>query len=94
LSPWIGLGTRMPVSAIVDNFDYGLSVAEICEQFELCVGHNGRCQVRTFMQTGWPVQLTNGQLLKSAEDAGFDVMVTSDQNVCCRQNLVGRRIGP
>lgn len=28
-------GTRMPVSAIVDNFDYGVSVAEIVEQFEL-----------------------------------------------------------
>jgi uncharacterized protein (DUF433 family) len=26
-------GTRMPVKAIVDNFDYGLSVAEISEQF-------------------------------------------------------------
>jgi uncharacterized protein (DUF433 family) len=28
-------GTRMPVSAIVDNFDYGVSVAEISEQFEI-----------------------------------------------------------
>ena len=28
-------GTRMPVSAIVDNFDYGLTVAEISEQFEV-----------------------------------------------------------
>ena len=28
-------GTRMPVSAIVDNFDYGVSVAEIAEQFEI-----------------------------------------------------------
>jgi len=28
-------GTRMPVSAIVDNFDYGLSVAEISGQFEV-----------------------------------------------------------
>ena len=28
-------GTRMPVSAIVDNFDYGVSVAEIAEQFEV-----------------------------------------------------------
>jgi uncharacterized protein (DUF433 family) len=27
-------GTRLPVSAIVDNFDYGVSVAEIAEQFE------------------------------------------------------------
>jgi uncharacterized protein (DUF433 family) len=26
-------GTRMPVSAIVDNFDYGVSVAEISQQF-------------------------------------------------------------
>jgi uncharacterized protein (DUF433 family) len=28
-------GTRMPVHAIVDNFDYGVSVAEIAEQFQL-----------------------------------------------------------
>ena len=28
-------GTRMPVNAIVDNFDYGVSVAEIAQQFEL-----------------------------------------------------------
>ena len=31
-------GTRMPASAIVDNFDYGLSVAEIAEQFEISPG--------------------------------------------------------
>ena len=29
------LGTRMPADAIVDNFDYGVSVAEIVEQFEV-----------------------------------------------------------
>ncbi|MGO9649016.1 conserved hypothetical protein [Candidatus Sulfotelmatobacter sp. SbA7] len=28
-------GTRMPANAIVDNFDYGMSPAEIAEQFEL-----------------------------------------------------------
>jgi uncharacterized protein (DUF433 family) len=28
-------GTRMPVDAIVDNFDYGVSVAEIAQQFEI-----------------------------------------------------------
>ena len=27
-------GTRMPANAIVDNFDFGLSVAEIMEQFD------------------------------------------------------------
>jgi uncharacterized protein (DUF433 family) len=29
------VGTRMPVNAIVDNFDYAVSVAEIVEQFEV-----------------------------------------------------------
>jgi uncharacterized protein (DUF433 family) len=29
------VGTRMPVNAIVDNFDFGVSVAEIVEQFEV-----------------------------------------------------------
>ncbi len=28
-------GTRMPVSAIVDNFDYGVSPAEIAVQFQI-----------------------------------------------------------
>ena len=28
-------GTRMPANAIVDNFDYGVSLSEIAEQFEL-----------------------------------------------------------
>lgn len=28
-------GSRLPVSAIVDNFEYGLSVPEISEQFEV-----------------------------------------------------------
>jgi uncharacterized protein (DUF433 family) len=28
-------GTRLPVGVIVDNFDYGVSVAEISEQFEV-----------------------------------------------------------
>jgi len=28
-------GTRLPVDAIVDNFDYGVSAVEIAEQFEI-----------------------------------------------------------
>ena len=27
-------GTRMPVDAILNNYDYGVSIAEIAEQFE------------------------------------------------------------
>jgi len=32
-------GTRMPVNAIVDNFDYGVSAVEIAEQFEIPLDH-------------------------------------------------------
>jgi uncharacterized protein (DUF433 family) len=28
-------GTRMPANAIVDNFDYGVSTAEIADQFQI-----------------------------------------------------------
>lgn len=28
-------GTRLPVSVIVNNFEYGVSIAEIAEQFEV-----------------------------------------------------------
>jgi len=28
-------GTRMPVNAIIDNFDYGVSAPEIAKQFEI-----------------------------------------------------------
>jgi uncharacterized protein (DUF433 family) len=31
-------GTRMPADAIVDNFDYGVSVDQIAEQFEISPG--------------------------------------------------------
>lgn len=44
------------------------------------------------MQTGWPVQLENGKLLRAAEDDGFDVLVTADQNIQYQQNLTGRKL--
>jgi len=28
-------GTRMPANAIIDNFEFGLTIAEISEQFEI-----------------------------------------------------------
>ena len=40
----------------------------------------------------WPDQLENGELLKVAEQSGFDVMVTSDQNIRYQQNLTGRKL--
>src|SRR5258708_37075296 len=40
---------------------------------------------------GWD-ELENGELLKEAEAAGFEVLVTTDKNLCYQQNLKGRKI--
>jgi hypothetical protein len=42
--------------------------------------------VQTAWQRGWD-KLKNGELLKAAEDAGFDVFVTPDKNILHQQNL-------
>lgn len=48
--------------------------------------------VRTFEEMGWHPQLGNGDLLTAAEATGFDVMITSDQNIRYQQNLAGRKL--
>ena len=49
-------------------------------------------EVRTFVEMEWRPQLENGELLKAAEASGFDVMVTSDQDIIYQQNLTGRKL--
>ena len=49
-------------------------------------------EVRTFEQLDWDFQLENGKLLDAGEAAGFDVLITSDQNIKYQQNLAGRRL--
>jgi hypothetical protein len=49
-------------------------------------------EVRSFAEMQWHPQLENGELLKAAETAGFDVMITSDQNIVYQQNLAGRKL--
>ena len=49
-------------------------------------------EVRTFVEMEWHPQMENGELLKAAESSGFDVMVTSDQNISHQQNLAGRKL--
>ena len=36
--------------------------------------------------------MSNGALLKAAEEAGFDVLLTTDKNIRYQQNLKGRRL--
>ena len=47
--------------------------------------------VRTAAQEGWD-QLRNGDLLAAAEDAGFDILLTTDKNMRYQQKLTGRNI--
>jgi predicted nuclease of predicted toxin-antitoxin system len=49
-------------------------------------------EVSTVVEMLWPDQLENGELLRVAEESGFDVIVTSDQNIRYQQNLTGRRL--
>ena len=47
--------------------------------------------VRTAAQQGWD-KLSNGDLLTAAEEAGFDILLTTDKNMRHQQNLAGRKI--
>ena len=47
--------------------------------------------VRTAAQKGWQ-RLRNGDLLNVAEEAGFDMLMTTDKSMRYQQNLAGRRI--
>ncbi|MDZ4401045.1 hypothetical protein [Prosthecobacter sp.] len=48
--------------------------------------------VDTTAERGWSM-ISNGELLKCAEESGYEVFITTDQNLCYQQNLTGRRIG-
>ena len=51
-----------------------------------------RHEVRTILDLDWSPQLRNGELLRVAEEAAFDVLITADQNIRHQQNLEGRRL--
>jgi hypothetical protein len=51
------------------------------------VGHT----IRTAAEEGWD-RLRNGDLLNAAEEAGFDLLLTTDRNMQYQQNLAGRKI--
>ena len=53
--------------------------------------HLPRHDVVTAAEMDWS-QLTNGELLAAATEAGFEVLVTTDQNLRYQQNLKDRRI--
>jgi len=64
-------------------FDQGTPVA--IKRF--LAGHT----VRTARQEGWAT-LTNGHLLHVAEEAGFELLLTTDNSLAYQQNLQDRKI--
>ena len=48
--------------------------------------------VDTTAELDWST-ITNGELLSLADDNGYEVFVTTDQNLRYQQNLAGRRMG-
>jgi hypothetical protein len=43
------------------------------------------------IERGWD-RLVNGDLIAAAEDAGFDLLLTTDKNMRYQQNVTGRKI--
>jgi len=48
-------------------------------------------EVATAFERGWS-KLTNGELIDAAENDGFEILVTIDQNLRYQQNLTSRHI--
>ena len=65
-------------------FDQG-TPAPLREQL---VGH----EVRTAHEMGWST-MSNGELLRAADDHQFEILVTTDRNVRYQQNPTKYRIG-
>ena len=48
-------------------------------------------QVTFARRIGWH-ELSNGELIQKAEEAGFELLLTTDKNIRYQQNLTGRKI--
>ena len=48
-------------------------------------------EVETSVERGWDT-LANGELLDRAEEAGFEVLLTTDQSIRYQQNMMNRLI--
>ena len=48
-------------------------------------------EVETAIERGWDT-LSNGDLLDQAEEASFEVMITTDQGIRYQQNMSNRRV--
>jgi predicted nuclease of predicted toxin-antitoxin system len=55
----------------------------------------GPLEAAGFAATPYPnawKEMTNGELLATAEEQGFDILITNDRNIFSQQNLRGRKL--
>ncbi len=90
----------MPVSAIFENPEAGAIIDDIMEWFDGLDREQVKAVIEfaarsldkpTAAQQGRD-RLGNGDLLTAAEEPGFDLLLTTDKNMRCQQNLAGRKI--
>ena len=67
-------------------FDHNLP-----HKLRFMIGRAGTHEIVTAAYMGWE-QLKNGALLRTAEAAGFEVLLTGDTTLVHEQNLVGRHL--
>ena len=72
-----------PLPPVLILFDYGTPKGLI----RALSGHT----VHTAQAKGWD-RLSNGALLKAADDAGFEILLTTDRRIRHQQNLTAHRI--
>ena len=48
-------------------------------------------QYKSALERGWS-DLDNGDLIEQAEREGYELLITTDQNIRYQQNLTGRRL--
>jgi predicted nuclease of predicted toxin-antitoxin system len=63
---------------------------DVCTPVQVRHALPGR-DVHTAVMNGWG-ELENGDLLREAEAAGFDLLIICDKNLRHQQNLTGRRL--
>jgi predicted nuclease of predicted toxin-antitoxin system len=62
-----------------------------CLPKQLKTWMTGHPEAVTVQDMGW-ANVKNGKMLRLAEDAGFDVLVTADKNIYHQQNFAGLRL--
>ena len=80
MSRFRGTRRRLPMRIL---FDHG-TPSGIARSL---AGH----EVTEAMERGWD-RISNGELLTTAEAAGFELLLTTDKNIRYQQNLKGRKI--